>query len=52
MMKAEAARLPFWHERQILADAKRDDRRATVLNRFARRAATDCRQPMGLRRLA
>ena len=36
MMKAEAARLPFWHERQILADAKRDDRRATVLNRFAR----------------
>ena len=36
MMKAEAARLPFWHERQILADAKRDDRRAAVLNRFAR----------------
>jgi hypothetical protein len=36
MMKAEPARLPFWHERQILADAKRDDRRAAVLNRFAR----------------
>ena len=36
MMKAEAARLPFWHERQILADAKRDDRRAAVLNRLAR----------------
>jgi hypothetical protein len=36
MMNAEAARLPFWHERQILADAKRDDRRAAVLNRFAR----------------
>ena len=36
MMNAEAARLPFWHERQILADAKRDDRRAAVLNRLAR----------------
>ena len=44
--EGEAARLPFWHERQILADA-RDDRRATVLNRFARGAAADCRQPNG-----
>ncbi len=36
MQKTEPKRLPFWHERQILADAKRDDRRAAVLNRFAR----------------
>ena len=36
MQKTEPKRLPFWHERQILADAKRDDRRAEVLNRFAR----------------
>lgn len=34
--KAEPTRLPFWHERQIIADAKRDDRRADVLNRLAR----------------
>ena len=34
MQRAEAKRLPFWHERQLLADAKRDDRRAVVLNRL------------------
>ena len=36
MLKAEPKRLPFWLEGQLLADAKRDDRRAAVLNRFAR----------------
>ena len=34
MQRAEPKRLPFWHERQLLADAKRDDRRAVVLNRL------------------
>ena len=34
MQQAEPKRLPFWHERQLLADAKRDDRRAVVLNRL------------------
>lgn len=36
MLKAEPKRLPFWLEGQLIADAKRDDRRAAVLNRFAR----------------
>ena len=36
MLKAEPKRLPFWLEGQLVADAKRDDRRAAVLNRFAR----------------
>tara|TARA_Y100000748_G_scaffold163807_1_gene137101 strand:+ start:2542 stop:3252 length:711 start_codon:yes stop_codon:yes gene_type:complete len=36
MQQAEPKRLPFWHERQLLADAKRADRRAVVLNRLFR----------------
>lgn len=44
----EPARLPFWHERQLLADAKRDDRRAEVLNRLARAG----RRQMAINRLA
>ena len=36
MQQAEPKRLPFWHERQLLADAKRADRRALVLNRLFR----------------
>ncbi len=44
----EPARLPFWHEKQLLADAKRDDRRAAVLNRLARAG----RRQMAINRLA
>lgn len=36
MQQAEPKRLPFWHERQLLADARRADRRALVLNRLFR----------------
>lgn len=36
MQKAEPKRLPFWHERQLICDARRADRRAVVLNRLFR----------------
>jgi len=44
----DSARLPFWHERQLLRDAKRDDRRAAVLNRLARAG----RRAIAINRLA
>ena len=44
----DPTRLPFWHERQLLRDAKRDDRRAAVLNRLARAG----RRAIAINRLA